>query len=125
MGEDETPWLGCAATESELTMISFYDSALSSDHDFIRKHLKTLKRRLCKAFPEVFTEDYTTKEKITLHKSAVSNFNPSKKDWLLKELTNFYLLSSHKSFWPHPIEEKLKVLEVFQEHNQFESSSAP
>ncbi len=111
MGEEQTPWLGCSTTDNQMTFISFYDSALTSDHDFIRKHLKTLKRRLHKAFPEAFDEEITkgsSKEKITLHRSAISSFNPSKKDWCLKELSNFYLLSSHKSFWPHPIEEKLK-----------------
>ncbi len=112
MGEEETPWLGAMINKDELTMISYYDSAHSSDHDFIRKHLKTLKRRLAKAFPEAFTDEKTkAREKITLHKSAVSTFNPSKKDWCLKDLSNFYLLSSHKSFWPHPIEEKMKFVE--------------
>lgn len=113
IGEKQTPWLGCSLNENQMTFISFYDSALSSDHDFIRKHLKTLKKRLHKALPGVFTEENTktnSREKIALHKSAVSSFNPAKKDWCLKDLNNFSLLSSHKSFWPHPIEEKLKIL---------------
>ncbi|MGH1467457.1 MAG: NAD(P)-binding protein [Bdellovibrionales bacterium] len=114
MGEEQTPWLGCSITDNQMTFISFYDSALTSDHDFIRKHLKTLKRRLHKAFSEAFDEEITkgsSKEKITLHRSAISSFNPSKKDWCLKDLSNLYLLSSHKSFWPHPLEEKLKFLQ--------------
>ncbi len=110
MGEEHTPWLGCALKDDQLVFVSFYDSNLSGDHDYIRKHLKTLKRRLHKAFPEVFTEETKglSREKITLHRSAVSSFSPAKKDWQLKDLKNFSLLSSHKSFWPHPIEEKLK-----------------
>lgn len=114
MGEEQTPWLGCALSDNQFTFISFYDANLTGDHDYIRKHLKTLKRRLHKAFPEVFTEETKglSREKITLHRSAVSSFSPAKKDWCLKDLSNFYLLSSHKSFWPHPIEEKLKILSL-------------
>ncbi len=111
MGEEQAPWMGCALSNSEMTFISFYDSVLSSDHDFIRKHLKLLKRHIQKTLPNPFTKEISkkTKEKISLHRSAMSSFNPAIKKGRLKILANFYLLSSCKFFRPHSIEKKLKA----------------
>ncbi len=65
-----------------------------------------------KVLPSAFTKELKkkTKEKISLHKAAVSSFNPAVKEGYLKILPNFYLLSSCKSFWPHPIEKKLQAV---------------
>jgi predicted NAD/FAD-dependent oxidoreductase len=110
MGEESNPWMGCHTGGDFLTFVSYFESPLSSDHDFIRKHLKALKKQVNKAFPEAFdteAEKGLSREKIILHKAAISNFNPAKKDDGLKELTNFKLVASHKAFWPHAFEGRL------------------
>lgn len=111
MGEENNPWMGCHIGGDFLTFVSYFEAPLSSDHDFVRKHLKALKKQLNKAFPEAFdaeAEKNLSREKIILHKASISNFNPAKKDEGLKELTNFKLISSHKAFWPHAFEGRLK-----------------
>ena len=111
MGEEGNPWMGCHIGGNFLTFVSYFEAPLSSDHDFVRKHLKALKKQLNKAFPEAFdaeTEKNFSSEKIVLHKASISNFNPAKKDEGLKELTNFKLISSHKAFWPHAFEGRLE-----------------
>jgi predicted NAD/FAD-dependent oxidoreductase len=104
MGEDQNPWMGCHTGDSYLTFVSYFDAQFSIDHDFIRKHLKTLKKQISKALPDLFDEEAEkglSREKISLHRAAISNFNPAKKDGRIKELENFHLFASHKEFWPH------------------------
>lgn len=114
MGEEQTPWMGCHTGGSFLTFVTYFEAPLSSDHDFIRKHLKALKKQINKAFPDLFDEEAEkglSREKISLHKAAISNFNPSKKNGKLKDLENFHLFSSHKDFWPHAFSGRLVSFE--------------
>jgi len=117
MGEDQNPWMGCHTGNSYLTFVSYFEAPLSSDHDFIRKHLKTLKKQISKAMPDLFDEEAEkglSREKISLHKSAISNFNPAKKDGRLKGLENIHLFSSHKEFWPHAFSGRLSRAEQIE-----------
>jgi len=91
MGEEQHPWMGCHRGDSFLTFVSYFEAPLSSDHDFIRKHLKALKKQINKALPHLFDQDAEkglSREKISLHKAAISNFNPTKKNGLLKRSAN-------------------------------------
>jgi len=117
MGEDSTPWMGCHTGGSFLTFVSYFEAPLSSDHDFIRKHLKALKKQINKALPELFDEEAEkglSREKISLHKAAISNFSPAKKDGKLKGLENFHLFSSHKEFWPHAFTGRITPAEAVE-----------
>lgn len=114
MGEESCPWLGVHLGEDRFVFISYYNKNLSGDHDFLRKHLKHLKRSLHKAFPAIYDENFIKThqgERLVLHNAAISNFNPALKDLKLKALPNFFLFSSHKTFWPEPLESKLAALE--------------
>jgi len=118
MGEDQTPWMGCHTGGSFLTFASYFDAQLSGDHDFIRKHLKVLKKQINKALPDLFDEEAEkglSRERISLHKAAISTFNPAQKNGTLKELPNFHLLASNKAFWPMAFDGRLAPLNKAEE----------
>ena len=120
LGEDDHPWVGAlikAKTNCEnysLTFTTFYDWSLSQDHDFIRKHLKSLKRQVRKLAPELYTEEHInafSDDKITLHETVASNLKLTDKAGKIKGLDNFFFVNSHKDFYPDPLESKLNFVE--------------
>lgn len=119
LGEEDHPWIGAlikSKTNNEnlsLTFTTFYDWSLSQDHDFIRKHLKSLKRQVRKIAPELYSEEHInafSDDKITLHGSVASNLKLTDKMGKVKGLNNFFFLNSHKDFYPDPLESKLSFI---------------
>jgi len=110
-GEDETPWMGSLVEENLLTFTTFYPYTLSQDHDFIRRHLKSLKRQVRKIFPDLYTEDQISlfsTDKLTLHTNVGSLLNLGSK--LVKELEPIHFLGSHKEHFPSPFASKMTSL---------------
>jgi hypothetical protein len=106
-GEDETPWMGAILEDQILTFTTFYSYTLSQDHDFIRRHLKSLKRQVRKIFPELYSEDQIntfSTDRLTLHTNVLNLLSLSTK--AQKELAPLVFCGSHKEHYPKPFETK-------------------
>ncbi len=131
--DDHTPWVGELFKNTKTVYWTAYiDQNQTADHDTVRKQLKALKKFLNKAFintkkasenseneelealeqkkPEIFL-----KERLTIHKAALSQLNISEKDEMMKIMPNVKFLGSFKKFWPHPFESKVANLETPEE----------
>lgn len=140
--DENTPWIG-EVFESTPTVYwtAYVDQNESADHDTIRKQIKFLKRFLAKAFKKVSeneeevegseTEKTDLKQKniwsnerITIHKSALSQLNISEKDDMMKILPNIKFLGSAKKFWPHPFEAKVSLTPAVKEEISTQEAQA-
>jgi|GEM_PF-2101909 len=110
-GESDTPWMGALLNDTVLTFTSFFLSAQSQDHDFIRRHLKSLKRQVRKLFPDLYDEDQISifsKDRLTTHTEVLSQMPfTTKTQNSLKPLTYY---GSHKGHYPLPFESKEKMI---------------
>ena len=110
-GEDNTPWMGAIISNQVLTFSTFYTHTLSQDHDFIRRHLKSLKRQVKRIFPDLYTEDQIntfSTDRLTLHTSAASLLSLNSK--MKKELEPIVFCGSHKDHYPKPFESKYTMV---------------
>ena len=117
-GEDHTPWMGAVIEDQVLTFTTFYSYTLSQDHDFIRRHLKSLKRQLRKIFPDLYSEDQIntfSTDRLTLHTSVASQLNLTTK--AQKELLPVVFFGSHKEHFPKPFESKFEMVSTLENTN--------
>lgn len=123
-GEDETPWMGALIEGDLLSFTTFYSHTLSQDHDFIRRHLKSLKRQVRKIFPDLYSEDQISlfsTDKLTLHNNVASLLNLSPK--AQKELEPIEFMGSHKGHYPSPFHSKRAKIHSFDLREDSDSSS--
>jgi len=114
-GEDDTPWMGSILEGQVLTFSTFYSYTLSQDHDFIRRHMKSLKRQVRKIFPNLYTEDQISMfstDRLTLHSDVLSLLSLSTKT--IKELKPIVFCGSHKAHFPSPFESKNDMISNIQ-----------
>lgn len=110
-GETDTPWMGALLNDNVLTFTSFFLSSKSQDHDFIRRHLKSLKRQVRKIFPDLYDEDQISvfsKDRLTVHTEVLSQMPFSAKTQSSLKPLLYY--GSHKGHYPSPFESKEKMI---------------
>ena len=106
-GEEDKPWMGAVIGDQILTFTTFYSYILSQNHDFIRRHLKSLKKQVRKIFPHLYSEDQInmfSTDRLTLHTSVLSLLNLNLK--AQKKLLPIIFCGSHKEHYPKPFESK-------------------